>query len=112
MPHMAAPCAVTAGRKPAWADVLSGFRHLGTESTLVWSICQQVPCLMLCGEAFQESKRDVPVPFHEGRAAGQQPGSAAGARGGRTAETKPRPNVLLEGRGAGLPAERPSRSDC
>ena len=44
--------------------------------------------------------------------AGQQPGNAAGARGGGTAEARARPNVLLEGRGAGLPAERPSRSDC
>jgi len=26
--------------------------------------------------ALQESKLDVPVPFHEGRAAGQQQGSA------------------------------------
>jgi len=60
MPHMAASCAVTAGRKPAWADVLSGFRHLATESTLVWSICQRVPCLMLFGEAVQESKGCVP----------------------------------------------------
>ena len=101
MPHMAAPCAVTAGRKPAWADVLSGFRHLGTESTLVWSICQQVPCLMLCGEAFQESKRDVPVPFHEGRAAGQQPGSVPGARGSGAAEARARPNVEVNRRAEG-----------
>ena len=41
----------------------------------------------------EESKLDVPVPFHEGRAAGQQPGSVAGARGGGTAEARARPNV-------------------
>ena len=32
--------------------------------------------------ALQESKCGVPVIFHEGRAAGLQPGSVAGARGG------------------------------
>jgi len=32
--------------------------------------------------ALRESKLDVPVPFHEGQAVGQQQGSAAGARGG------------------------------
>jgi len=45
------------------------------------------------GRALQESKLDVPILFHEGRAAGRQPGSAAGARGSGTAETRARPNV-------------------
>jgi len=48
-----------------------------------------------------ESKLDVPVPFHEGRAAGKQPGSAAGARGGGTAEAKARPNVEVNRRAEG-----------
>jgi len=38
----------------------------------------------------QESKRK-PVLCHEGRAAGQQPSSAAGARGGGAEETRARP---------------------
>jgi len=37
--------------------------------------------LEIMAGALQESKLDVPVLFPEGRAAGQQPGSAAGARG-------------------------------
>ena len=51
--------------------------------------------------AVQESKRGVPVPFHEGQAAGQQPGSAAGARGGGTAEAGARPNVEVNRRAEG-----------
>ena len=43
--------------------------------------------------ALQESKRCVPVPFHEGLAADQQLGSAAGARWSGTAEARARPNV-------------------
>ena len=38
---------------------------------------------------------------HGGRAAGQQPGSAAGARGGGTAEAKARPNVEVNRRAEG-----------
>ena len=49
----------------------------------------------------QESKLDVPLTFHEGRAAGQQPGSAAGARGGGTAEARARPNVEVNRRAEG-----------
>jgi len=52
-------------------------------------------------EASQESKLDVPAPFSEGQAAGQQPGSAAGARGGGTAEAKARPNVEVNRRAEG-----------
>ena len=51
--------------------------------------------------ALEESKRCVPVPFHEGLAAGQQPGSAAGARGGGTAEARARPNVEVNRRAEG-----------
>jgi len=43
----------------------------------------------------------VPVRFHEGQAVGQQPGSAAGARGGGTAEAKARPNVEVNRRAEG-----------
>jgi len=35
----------------------------------------------IMAEDVQEGKLDVPVPLHEGRVVGQQPGSAAGARG-------------------------------
>ena len=42
--------------------------------------------------ALQESKLDVPVLFHEGRAVGQQLG-AAGVRGSGAAEARARPNV-------------------
>ena len=52
--------------------------------------------------ALQESKLDVPVPFHEGQAAGQKPGSAAGARGGGMAEARARPNVEVNRRAATL----------
>jgi len=51
--------------------------------------------------AVQESKRGVPVPFHEGRAVGQQPSSAAGARGSGTAEARARPNVEVNRRAGG-----------
>ena len=51
--------------------------------------------------AVQESKRCVPVPLHEGRAAGQQPSSAAGARGGGTAAARARPNVEVNRRAEG-----------
>jgi len=52
-------------------------------------------------EAVQESKCDVSVPYHEGQAAGEQPSSAAGARGGETAEAKARPNVEVNRRAEG-----------
>jgi len=51
--------------------------------------------------AVQESKRESyptryePVPFYEGRAAGQQPNDTAGARGSGTAEARARPNVEI-----------------
>jgi len=51
--------------------------------------------------AVKERKRCVPETFHEGQAAGQQPGSAAGARGGRTAEARARPNVEVNRRAEG-----------
>jgi len=51
--------------------------------------------------AVEESKLDVHVPFHEGRAAGQQPGSAAGARGSGAAEARARPNVEVNRRAEG-----------
>ena len=51
--------------------------------------------------ALQESKLDEPVLFHEGRAAGQQPGSAAGARGSGAAEARARPNVEVNRRAEG-----------
>jgi len=49
----------------------------------------------------QEGKRDVLVPFHEGRAAGQQLGSVAGARGSGAAEASARPNVEVNRRAEG-----------
>jgi len=51
--------------------------------------------------ALQESKLDEPVPFHEGQAAGQQPGSVAGVRGSGAAEAKARPNVEVNRRAEG-----------
>ncbi|MBT9161210.1 MAG: hypothetical protein DDT26_02514 [Dehalococcoidia bacterium] len=51
--------------------------------------------------ALQESKLDEPVPFHEGRAAGKQPSSAAGARGSGTAAARARPNVEVNRRAEG-----------
>ena len=54
-----------------------------------------------CAVALQESKLDVPVSFLEGRAVGQQPCSAAGARGSRAAETRARPNVEVNRRTEG-----------
>jgi len=56
----------------------------------------------LCRKASaEEGKLDVPVPFSEGRAAGLQPGSIAGARGGGTAEARARPNVEVNRRAEG-----------
>ena len=49
--------------------------------------------------ALQESKLDVPVLFHEGRAVGQQLG-AAGVRGSGAAEARARPNVSVKLRAA------------
>ena len=49
----------------------------------------------------EERKRDVLVLFLEGQAAGQQPGSAAGARGRGTAEARARPNVEVNRRAEG-----------
>ena len=51
--------------------------------------------------AVQESKRGVPVPFHEGQAAGQQLHCAAGARGSGTAGARARPNVEANRRAEG-----------
>jgi len=51
--------------------------------------------------ALQESKLDALVPFHEGRAAGQQLGSVAGARGSGAAEASARPNVEVNRRAEG-----------
>jgi len=51
--------------------------------------------------ALQESKRCVPVPFHEGQAAGQQQGSPSGARGSGAAEARARPNVEVNRRAEG-----------
>jgi len=50
--------------------------------------------------ALQESKRGVPVPISEGRAAGRQTGTA-GARGGGAAEARARPNVEVNRRAEG-----------
>ncbi len=58
--------------------------------------------------ALQESKGGVPVPFPEVQAAGQQPGSAAGARGSGVAEARARPNVKVRGAEPHILAERPS----
>jgi len=51
--------------------------------------------------ALQESKCGVPETFHEDRAAGQQPSSAAGARGSGAAGAKARPNVEVNRRAEG-----------
>jgi len=53
------------------------------------------------GLAGKQARRGVPETFHEGQAAGQQLGSAAGARGGGTAEAKARPNVEVNRRAEG-----------
>ena len=50
--------------------------------------------------ALEESKLDVSVPFHEGRAAGRQLG-AAGARGSGMVEARARPNVEVNRRAEG-----------
>jgi len=47
----------------------------------------------IMAEDVQEGKLDAPVSSHEDRAAGQQLGGAAGARGSGTAEARARPNV-------------------
>jgi len=57
--------------------------------------------LEIMAGALEESKLDVPVPFHEGRAAGQQLSSAAGARGIGAAEARARPNVEVNRRAEG-----------
>ena len=51
--------------------------------------------------ALQESKLDMPVLFHEGRAAGQQLRSPAGARGSGAAGARARPNVEVNRRAEG-----------
>jgi len=51
--------------------------------------------------ALQESKLDVPEQRPAGQPAGQQPDSAAGASGGRTAEARARPNVEVNRRAEG-----------
>ncbi len=60
----------------------------------------------IMAEALQESKRRgkqalCARTFHEGRAAGQQPGCVAGARGVGAAEAKARPNVEVNRRAEG-----------
>ena len=47
------------------------------------------------------NRRRVPEPHPDGKAAGQQPGSAAGVRGSGTAEAKTRPNVEVNRRAEG-----------
>jgi len=49
----------------------------------------------------QESKLGVPEQRPDGQTAGLQPGSAAGARGGGTAEARARPNVEVNRRAEG-----------
>ena len=51
--------------------------------------------------ALQESKRDAPEHRPDDQAAGQQPSSAAGARGGGSAEARARPNVEVNRRAEG-----------
>ena len=51
--------------------------------------------------ALQESKRDAPEQRPDDQAAGQQPGTAAGARGGGAAEARARPNVEVNRRAEG-----------
>jgi len=51
--------------------------------------------------ALEESKRGVPEQRRNGQAAGQQPSSVAGARGGGTAEARARPNVEVNRRAEG-----------
>ena len=58
--------------------------------------------LEIMAGAEQESKQGVPAePCPEGRAAGQQPGSAVGARGGGSAKAQARPNVEVNRRAEG-----------
>ena len=51
--------------------------------------------------AWQESKRCVPEQRPDNQAAGQQPGSVAGARGSGAAGAKARPNVEVNRRAEG-----------
>ncbi|BAO81192.1 hypothetical protein SRAA_1338 [Serpentinimonas raichei] len=55
----------------------------------------------IMAEALQESKLGVPEQRPDGQAAGLQPSSAAGARGGGTAEARARPNVEVNRRAEG-----------
>ncbi len=61
--------------------------------------------------ALQESKCGVPVPLHEGRAAGKKPSGAAGARGGGAAEARARPNVEVNRRAEGTSELNPRLGD-
>ncbi|BAO81194.1 succinate dehydrogenase/fumarate reductase, flavoprotein subunit [Serpentinimonas raichei] len=54
----------------------------------------------IMAEALQESKLGVPEQRPDGQAAGLQPSSAAGARGGGTAEARARPNASVQRRAA------------
>jgi len=63
-----------------------------------WSAA--APSEIMAG-ALQESKLDVPEQRPAGQPAGQQPDSAAGASGGRTAEARARPNVEVNRRAEG-----------
>jgi len=53
------------------------------------------------GKAAGQPLRGVPVRFQEGQAAGQKPGSVAGVRGSGTAEARARPNVEVNRRAEG-----------
>ena len=55
----------------------------------------------IMAEDVQERKLDVPVQRPDGQPAGQQPSSAAGARGSGTAEARSRPNVEVNRRAEG-----------
>jgi len=85
---------------------------------------------VIIAEILQESKRCVPVLFHEGRtaqasslrrvpephpdgqAAGQLPGCVAEARGSGTAEARARPNVEVNRRAATLVRVEPQVRRC
>jgi len=56
--------------------------------------------LEIMAGAAQKSKRKVPEPRPEGRAAGQRHGSAAGVRGNGVAGAMAKPNAALSGFGA------------
>jgi len=55
----------------------------------------------IMAEALQESKLGVPEQRPDGQAVGQQPDSAAGARGSGAAEARARPNVEVNRRAEG-----------